>query len=195
MRFRTPLVTSYAALILLVLLLLGLQSMASELILSMIFAGVIIIQVLLVLIDNQFDTVHAFITGVAFISLVYLVINMMGPATITTFFLGAMFILLYLAGILLILINNWHQYRMFDRMIHSMSDKRQKPTPVVPVEALVDEPPHVRLRQNDDEEWVEIKVKKTTRKTARKASRKTAKKSTRKTAKKKTARKNSRRKR
>lgn len=179
MRFRTPLLMSYSILILLILLLLGQQSLASQLALSILFGIIIIIQILLVLIDDAFSVTHGFITGTTFFSLVYLVINLMGPATLTTFFLGGLFILLYLLVIVMILIHHWRQYTMFDRMIASMRDENpQHPhaPPVVPVERLIDEPPHVRLRHNDDEEWVEIKVKKARKATRKKTRKKVAKK-------------------
>lgn len=175
MRFRAVYVTTFSLFILFVLLLLGQQSVASELTLSILFGITIIVQLLFILTDD-FSATHGFVTATLFLSLVYLVLNLMGPATLTTFFLGGAFILLYLLNIAMILIHNWRRYSMFDRMIESMSKEevqRPKAPPVVPVEYLVEEPPHVRLRQDDEDEWVEIKVKKATR---------AAKKSTKKKA-------------
>lgn len=181
MRFRTALITSLAILILLILLLLGQQTLVSQLMLSILFGMIIIFQLILLLIDDEFSVSHIFITGSLFLSLGYLVLNILGKPSLSTFFLGGMFILLYLLDMVLILIYNWKQYTMFDRMIASMQDKnedfqRPKAPPVVPVERLIDEPPHVRLRHNDEEEWVEIKIKKSKKATRKKAAKKIAKK-------------------
>ena len=77
---------------------------------------------------------------------------------------------------------------MFDRMIESMRKEDislPKAPEVVPVERIVEEPPHVRLKHDDEGEWVEIKMKKTpakkaTKKTSRKRAKKAAKKSSKK---------------
>jgi len=137
----------------------------------------IIVQLVFLLIDDELSMAHAFVTGVLFTSLAYLVINLMGPSTLSTFFLGMLFILLFLVAIVLIIVYDWTKYTMFDKMF--TVKKGSKTKNMTPIEELIDEPPHFRLKNDDEGEWVELQVLPNRVKAAkRRKSAKTSKKST-----------------
>lgn len=194
MRHKSVLIAGFALLIFLTVLLLSRQSLVSQLTISILYAITIIVQLVFLLIDDELSAAHAFITGVLFTSLAYLVINLMGSATLSTFFLGALYILLFLVAIVLILVYDWKQYTMFDKMFTVKHGKRTKS--MIPVESLIDEPPHFRLKNDDEGEWVELqlkpennKAKKYTSKKATKRAKKTSRKKTAKIARKNVAKK------
>ena len=177
MRHKSVLITGFAVLIFLTVLLLSRQSLLSQLTISILYAVMIIVQLVFLLIDDELSMAHAFVTGVLFTSLAYLVINLMGPSTLSTFFLGMLFILLFLVAIVLIIVYDWTKYTMFDKMF--TVKKGSKTKNMTPIEELIDEPPHFRLKNDDEGEWVELQVLPNRVKAAkRRKSAKTSKKST-----------------
>lgn len=157
MRHKSVLIAGFALLIFLTVLLLSRQSLVSQLTISILYAAIIIVQLVFLLIDDELSAPHAFVTGVLFTSLAYLVINLMGSTTLSTFLLGALFILLFLVAIVLILVYDWKQYTMFDKMFTVKHGRKTKS--MIPVESLIDEPPHFRIKNDDEGEWVELQLK------------------------------------
>ncbi len=155
MRHKSILIAGFALLIFLTILLLSRQSLISQLTLSILYGLIIIVQLIFLLIDDELSMAHAFVTFTLFTSLAYLIINLMGTATLSTFLLGALFILLFLVSIVLILVYDWKQYTMFDKMFNSKKQKED----VIPVESLIEEPPHFRIKNDDEGEWVELQIK------------------------------------
>lgn len=184
MRHKSVLIGGFALLIFLTVLLLSRQSLVSQLTISILYAIIIIVQLVFLLIDDELSLAHAFVTGVLFTSLAYLVINLMGSATLSTFFLGTLFILLFLVAVVLVLVYDWKQYTMFDKMFTVKKGRKTKN--MVPIEDLIDEPPHFRLKNDDEGEWVELQIKPENNK-AKKYTSKTAKTAKRKTTARKSA--------
>jgi len=96
--------------------------------------------------------------------------------------------LLFLVAIVLILVYDWKQYTMFDKMFTVKKGRKTKE--MTPVDALIEEPPHFRLKNDDEGEWVELQVK--PKKAARKsAAKRSAKKAANKTPRTKATKKSS----
>ncbi|MBR9702551.1 hypothetical protein GOV10_00815 [Candidatus Woesearchaeota archaeon] len=162
MRFRAVYIIGLAVLVALTILMLG--PLATNYLLGIAVGAlcIVLLVLLFVLFDNEFSSAHAMMTGLLFLTIAYLVLMVMGEPSLTTFFLGAMFVVLYLVMVAIISLHGWRSYKSFDKAIDAMRDKKQKKsTPeYVPVGHSVEEPPRVAVKEDDDGEWIEIKVKK-----------------------------------
>lgn len=183
MRFRVAYIVGLAILVALTIFMLG--PLATNYLLGIAVGALCVVLLLLffILFDNEFSSAHALLTGLLFLSMAYLVLMVMGEPSLTTFFLGAMFVVLYLVLVAIISLHGWRSYKSFDRAIEAMRDKKElldkKETRARRkdadeyIEHLVQEPPRVAVTEDDDGEWIEIKVKKTTpTKTTKKTARK-----------------------
>jgi len=175
MRFKLQLVIGFTFLILFQLLLLARQAYDVAWLLLVLVAAITLVMLLLVLID-RFTAVHGFLLVVLFLTMLFVLLFRSGEPTITTLFLSGLFSMTYMISILLILVHNWRGYILFDKMIESMHDNQttipayDQPgeDPDYPILG-VEEPPRIRITEDDDGEWVEIKApKKAPKKIARK---------------------------